>query len=57
MTDPSPPEGQLILDRTDDDAVDVEVVHTSETFWLDQRRVSELFGVDVPGIAAPVNRD
>ena len=30
-----------------DDAVRVEVLYESETFWLDQRRLAELFGVDV----------
>ncbi len=25
----------------------VEVIYESETFWLDQRRMAELFGVDV----------
>jgi len=47
MTDPSPQEGDLILYRTADDAVRVEVLYESETFWLDQRRMAELFGVDV----------
>jgi hypothetical protein len=37
----------LILYRTADDAVHVEVLYESETFWLDQRRLAELFGVDV----------
>lgn len=39
--------GELILYRTADDAVHVEVLYESETFWLDQRRLAELFGVDV----------
>jgi hypothetical protein len=30
-----------------DDAVRVEVCYESETSWLDQRRMAELFGVDV----------
>ena len=46
--DATPPtEGALILYRTDDDAVRVEVLHESDTFWLDQRRMAELFGVEV----------
>lgn len=40
-------EGEMILYRTADDAVRVEVLYESETFWLDQRRMAELFGVDV----------
>ena len=43
----TPQEGELILYRTGDDAVRVEVLYESETFWLDQRRMAELFGVDV----------
>jgi hypothetical protein len=47
MSDQTPQEGELILYRTADDAVRVEVLYESETFWLDQRRMAELFGVDV----------
>ena len=47
MTDQPRQEGELILCRTADDAVRVEVLYESETFWLDQRRLAELFGVDV----------
>ena len=39
--------GDLVLYRTADDAVRVEVLYESETLWLDQRRLAELFGVDV----------
>ena len=51
MSDQTPPEGELILYRTADDAVRVEVLYESETFWLDQRRMAELFGVDVRTIS------
>lgn len=47
MTDHPSQEGELILYRTANDAVRVEVLYESETFWLDQRRMAELFGVDV----------
>jgi hypothetical protein len=46
MSDQTPSEGELILYRTANDAVRVEVLYESETFWLDQRRMAELFGVD-----------
>ena len=39
--------GELILSRTATDSVRVEVLYETETFWLDQRRMAELFGVDV----------
>ncbi|MCC6743593.1 MAG: virulence RhuM family protein [Acidobacteria bacterium] len=51
MTDQNPQEGELILYRTSDDAVRVEVLYESETFWLDQRRMAELFGVELPTIS------
>ena len=51
MTEQLPQEGELILYRTADDVVRVEVLYESETFWLDQRRMAELFGVGVPAIA------
>ena len=46
MTDQDPKAGELILYRTADNAVRIEVLYESETFWLDQRRMAELFGVD-----------
>jgi len=51
MTDPSPKEGELILYRTANDAVRVEVLYESETFWLDQRRIAELFDVEISTIS------
>jgi hypothetical protein len=47
VSDQAPQEGELILYRTPDDAVRVEVLYEGETFCLDQRRMAELFGVDV----------
>lgn len=51
MTEQAPQEGELILYRTADDVVRVEVLYEGETFWLDQRRMAELFGVEVPTIS------
>lgn len=45
-TDQSPKEGELILYRTADDAVRVEVLYESETFWLDQRRAQNILLVE-----------
>jgi hypothetical protein len=47
VTDKNPSEGELILYRTGDGAVRVDVLYDSETFWLDQKRMAELFGVDL----------
>lgn len=46
MADPgAPKEGELILYQTPEGRVRVEVVYEAETFWLDQKRIAELFGV------------
>ncbi len=47
----SPIEGDLILYATSDGAVRLEVVYQDETFWLSQKRMAELFGVDVRTIS------
>lgn len=51
MINPAPQEGELILYRTADETVRVEVLYESETFWLDQRRMAELFGVELPTVS------
>jgi hypothetical protein len=38
---------QLIFYSTPQGNVKVEVIDESETFWLSQKRMAELFGVDV----------
>jgi len=40
-------QGELILYEAPDGAVRIEVAYEDETFWLNQKRVAELFGVDV----------
>ena len=48
MTDAlSPIEGNVIFYTGADGVVQVEVLYQGETFWLSQRRMAELFGVDV----------
>jgi len=44
-------EGELILYQTPGGAVRIEVLHESETFWLSQKKIAELFGVDVRTIS------
>ncbi|NOY92025.1 MAG: virulence RhuM family protein [Deltaproteobacteria bacterium] len=39
--------GELILYETPEGKVRVEVHHEDETFWLSQRQMAELFGVEV----------
>ncbi len=42
-----PNEGELILYQTAEGTVRIEVLYEAETFWLNQKRIAELFGVDV----------
>ena len=44
-------EGDLIFYSTIDGSVRLEVVYQDETFWLSQKRMAELFGVDVRTIS------
>jgi hypothetical protein len=46
-----PNEGELILYQTQEGAVRIEVLYESETFWLNQKKIAELFGVDVRTIS------
>jgi hypothetical protein len=40
----------IILYKTSNDKVKIEVIFNNETFWLSQKRMSELFGVDITTI-------
>ncbi len=52
MSNEKPPkDGQLILYQTGEGAVRVEVLYESETFWLNQKKIAELFGVDLRTIS------
>jgi hypothetical protein len=42
-----PNEGELILYQTQEGTVRIEVLYESETFWLNQKKIAELFGVDI----------
>jgi hypothetical protein len=44
-------EGELILYQTREGAVMVEVLYQSETFWLNQKKIAELFGVNLRTIS------
>jgi hypothetical protein len=43
----NPHEGQIIFYTTPEGVTKVEVVYQNETFWLSQRRMADLFDVDV----------
>ena len=44
-------DGELILYRTREGTVRIEVLYESDTFWLNQNKIAELFGVEVPTIS------
>ena len=46
-----PQEGELILYRTQEGTVRIEILYESESFWLDQKKIAELFGVEVQTIS------
>jgi hypothetical protein len=48
-------EGELILYQTQEGAVRIEVLYQSETFWLNQKKIAELFGVDLRTISYHLN--
>lgn len=50
-----PHEGELILYQTAEGAMRIEVLYESETFWLNQKRIGDLFGVDVRTVSYHLN--
>ena len=46
MTD-QPQKGDLIFYQTSEGKLRIEVLYEAETFWLSQKGIAELFGVDV----------
>jgi hypothetical protein len=50
-----PGEGELILYRTPAGTIRVEVLYETETFWLNQKQIAELFGVDFRTISYHLN--
>lgn len=41
----------IIFYQSSDGQVKIEVLYAGETFWLSQKRMSELFGVEIPAIS------
>ena len=40
----------ILLYTSPDGAVKIEVIYEGETFWLSQKKISQLFNVSVPTI-------
>ncbi|AJQ30040.1 virulence RhuM family protein [Pelosinus fermentans] len=56
ITDPVPNElNDIILYQGSDGNVKVEILFEDETFWLNQKRLSELFGKDIRTISEHLN--
>jgi hypothetical protein len=47
----SPGNNDIIFYNTHTGDVKIEVIFNDETFWLTQKRMAELFGVEVPAIS------
>ena len=44
-------EGELLLYQTQAGTFRIEVLYQSDTFWLNQKKIAELFGVELPTIS------
>lgn len=47
----APQEGSIVLYQADGRNIPVEVVYQDETFWMPQKNMADLFGVQTPAIA------
>ncbi|MBE2190511.1 MAG: virulence RhuM family protein [Desulfobulbaceae bacterium] len=45
------PSSEIIIYRTPEGTVSVDVIYNAETFWLTQKAMAELFGVGVPAVS------
>ena len=45
----------IIFYNTPTGDIRIEVIFNDETFWLTQKRMAELFGVEVPAISKHLN--
>ena len=50
MPDPTPQFNDILLYAAPTGNIKIEVIYEGETFWLSQRKMAELFGVEVPTI-------
>ena len=50
LISPNSPAKEVVLYQTDDGNVDVSVIYYNESFWLTQKAMGELFGVNSQAI-------
>ncbi|MHC1703256.1 MAG: virulence RhuM family protein [Tenuifilaceae bacterium] len=43
-------ESEIVFYQTDDGSIKIEVFYQAETFWMTQKKISELFGVQRPAV-------
>lgn len=43
-------ESEIIFYQSDDGSIKIEVFYQDETFWMTQKKIAELFGVQRPAI-------
>jgi hypothetical protein len=51
----TPQENEIIFYTAPNGAVHIEVLFQNETFWLSQKKMADLFGVEVPAISKHLN--
>lgn len=51
VVSPDSPAKEVVLYQTEDGNVNVSVIYYDESFWLTQKAMGELFGVNVPAIS------
>lgn len=51
MAEDKNPASDIILYSSPEGNIRVEVVYSGDTFWLTQKRMAELFGVEVPAVS------
>jgi len=51
MSNNKDPSSDIILYSSPEGNITVKVIYSGETFWLTQKRMAELFGVEVPAVS------
>ena len=44
-------ESEIIFYQSDEELIKIEVIYQDETFWITQKKIAELFGVQRPAIS------
>lgn len=46
---------EIILYKTQDNKISIDIMLMQDTFWLTQKEIAKLFGVEVPAISKHLN--